>query len=109
MEGSEGLTIYGYSDDLVELEGVVREEIDCFGKDVEITITEPDGDGGVRVRMRYHRVWSAEVSQIGEERIPWPVEIRTADGDREPEYSVFVEIGCPEDVQVGGDLIERES
>ena len=61
------LTIYGGSDDLVELEGIVRDELDT--SDVVITVGWPDGDPskdldpqGVRVRMQYAPDWQDAAS-----------------------------------------------
>ncbi len=116
------ILIYGASDDLVEIEGDVREEIGCYGKSVTIEVGNRDA-GGLVVRMRYapkhttEAVWVAEVRQFAEGvPVPWQVRIRhthrghlgsvgSAAG-----YSVVVEIDCPTGTPVtrGGRSLRRE-
>jgi hypothetical protein len=38
------ITIYGASDDLVEVEGAIREEYDLGGEGTRLRLTAPDGD-----------------------------------------------------------------
>lgn len=99
-----GITIYGASDDLVEVEGSIRREFDCISGDAELIVAS--SDGALRVFMRYENngCWSAAVGQIDEgARIPWPVSIVASEKSR---YSAAVVIDCPLDAQVtiiGGD------
>lgn len=102
------LKIYGASDDLVELEGCVEDEIGCYDKWVEITVgyteAEPGRDTqGVKVIMRYAPkwadagVWTAEVFPLDEGvEIPWPVKIELS----ERKYSAQVVIDCPDGTPV---------
>ena len=70
----KGLKIFGCSDDLVELRGVVDNEIGCFDEDVKLRIgTERKG---LYVTMKFGRnntpTWSMEIEQIDENiPIPW--------------------------------------
>lgn len=97
------LKIYGASDDLVELEGFIRDEVDCYDKPVQIKVGTDDS--GLIITMRYGvlgAVWSAELSQLDEDvPIPWPVTVVTQ-GRREDDvgYSVAVCIDCPDDTPV---------
>jgi hypothetical protein len=90
------LRIYGASDDLVELEGIVDEEIP--GDDVTITVGELGFEGGLTVRALYGRInacWEMAVGLLDEdEPIPWPVTV-THKG-----YTVTVEISCPDGTKV---------
>lgn len=102
------LKIYGASDDLVEIEGHVTDEIGCYDKNVLLTIGWPNEETpqmgrGLYVLMRYspphfnHGCWTAELSPLEEEaEIPWPVSIKL--GRRG--YTVEINIECPDDVPV---------
>lgn len=102
------LKIYGASDDLVEIEGHFSEEIDCYEKDVLITVGWPEAAAGknsqgVFVVMRYapswvkSGVWTAEISPFDEDvEIPWTITVGL--GGRG--YSAEVSIDCPDDVPV---------
>lgn len=72
------LTIYGASDDLVEVEGDIREEFYALTKPLEgatLTLTRYEGEQveGLHVHVRYEDVgcWSVGVSQL-EEGVPLP-------------------------------------
>lgn len=106
------ITIYGASDDLVEIGGHPDgDEIGCYDEDVLIVIG-CGIDGGVAVRMSYVGIsngvesetgfgcWSAQIAQLGEDvAIPWPITIGTK-GRRSDDvgYSVLVSIDAPDGV-----------
>lgn len=60
------IKIYGYSDDLVEIEGsnYEEDEIDCFDKDVEIEFED-----GTKILVGYNKpnmgVWYIEILNLG--------------------------------------------
>lgn len=94
------ITIYGASDDLVEVDGC--KGADEFSPDDKDTwhadLIGPDG-AQMRVFARYerHGCWSVGASQVDEE-VPfpsWPVKVRGAAG-REPRYSAVMEIDAPD-------------
>lgn len=111
------LKIYGASDDLVELEGCVEDEIDCYDKWVQITVGYPEAEHGrasqgVKVIMRYAPkwvnagVWSAEIFPIDEDvEIPWPVKVELS----ERKYSAQVVIDCPEGTPVTWKKIQKNT
>lgn len=99
------LRIYGASDDLVELEGILRDEVNEIDSDkgVPITIGEPR-TGGIRVVAFYaapfggdkgKAVWGFRVEPLDEDvACPWPIRIE-AHG-----YSAHVVVGCPQGTPV---------
>lgn len=108
------LTIYGSSDDLVEIEGHVSDEVNVYDP-VDIIVGWPEAAqareaAGVAVRFEYgpswHSglgVWAATVVQLAEDvLVPWPVRIEqvTRHNDAGRGYSVRVVIECPDDVPV---------
>ena len=94
------LKIYGSSDDLIEVEGHIREEYyvsDPVPTVLQIANTDGDALIVTFVYGRYDNTWSAEVSQVTEDApIPWPVTI-TAEPDS---YTVAVNIDCPDDTTI---------
>lgn len=110
--------IYGASDDLIEIEGGVSEELNRV-RSPQATVTfgrrgtDADAghdDGGVIVKIRYapkwhsDGVWTAEIAQLGDEvPIPWPVSVRHGmrtnyENGRPVQgtgYSVIVRVECP--------------
>lgn len=58
------LKIYGASDDLVEIEGDMEDEIPCYEQDVEILVND-----GTRLRAHYGTggMWRLSVVQTGTE------------------------------------------
>ena len=69
------LKIYGASDDLVEIEGHVVDEIDCYDSNVILTVgwldeKTPQASRGLYVIMRYspshlgNGCWSAELAPL---------------------------------------------
>jgi hypothetical protein len=97
---SDMLKIYGASDDLVEIEGIVSEELGAYDKPRVVTVGDRE-TGGCVVVAEYAvenraGVWSMSVSQIDEDvPIPWPVSIAVEHG-----YSVAVVIDCPSGTKV---------
>lgn len=96
------IRIYGHSDDCIEIEGSVKDEIGAWDKPRAITITDRIGQG-VRVLAQYApgdaAVWRFSVEQLDEDvPVPWPIRITPAHG-----YSVAVEIDCGDDVTVEHD------
>lgn len=110
MEGNSvaTITIYGASDDLVEIEIRGEYERKCFEADAydrgrTVFLTVSDGTG-MRVYAEYSPtdlgggVWMIGVAQLGEDQpIPdWPMKFRTAENGYSPELVIKV----PEDVTV---------
>ncbi len=94
-----GLKIYGASDDLVEIEGDVHEEIGCYETSVELEIGGPDG--GIRVIGEYglgkEAVWRFALEPVAEDvPVPWPV--RADLGGRG--CSLAISIDCPKGTPV---------
>lgn len=103
------IRIYGASDDLVEIEGALKEEVTPHR-----TITIGDDKRGVLVTMRYsakgNGCWRASVDMVGEGVPMFPVTITQAephggsyDGGKlvkNPYYSVMVNVDCPPGTQV---------
>ena len=97
------LRFYGASDDLVEVEGVVREEYNVPASgSLGFRVWQDDGAGtieGCRVKVRYtdQGVWAVEVSHLEEGfALPWSATI-----EHEHPYSVALVLrGVPEDVHI---------
>lgn len=102
------ITIYGESDDLVEVEiidgdGRKRIELDAYDRGQSIYLRLMDGTG-MRVYAEYSPtdlgggVWMIGVAQLGEDQaIPgWPMKYRMAENGYSPELI----IQAPEDVEV---------
>ncbi len=91
------LEIYGSSDDLVELEGMVTDEIGCYDRWAVITVG--NSEGGLIVRGIYgiprqtkEAVWSFAIEPISEDvPIPWPISIELDKNG----YSPRIKIDCP--------------
>lgn len=82
------VSVYGASDDLVELEGGVDDEIGCYEKPVEIEFGHPgpDSDGkGVRLLVEYapggSAVWRIAVEPLDENVEMFPCRIPGLGGD----------------------------
>lgn len=98
------IRIYGASDDLLEIDGDVQEELACFDKEAVVTIQDGNQPRapGVRVIGQYApgkvgaAVWRLGVEPIDEDiPIPWPVSIGMKDG-----YSPIVTVECSANVIV---------
>lgn len=94
-------TIYGASDDLVEIEGPGGDEVGCYNKRVIVTIHAPDKSSGVHVTMAYVDpcVWQATVAQLDED-IPIPPCRVTSRG-----YTAVVEIDAPDGATVSWEVV----
>jgi len=102
------LRIYGASDDLIELEGAVRYEIQCYSGNATIQAKDPETGEGVAVQLILGVVWAPTIQPLPTEdgaEFPWPVQVKTKgqlDDPRIylPDYSVYVEIECGDDVEI---------
>ena len=68
-------TVYGSSDDLVELDGAIRDEISCYDAEVRLTF-----DTGTRLRIEYDAdgIWRiTDATKTG----PAPTIVRCEDRD----------------------------
>lgn len=88
------IKVYGASDDLVEIEGDVRDEIGSTGGGQVII---GDEAGGIRIVAKYAvakgiGVWRLGVEPIDEDvPVPWPVRVEQT----ERGYSLAVIVDCP--------------
>lgn len=89
------IRIYGASDDLVEIEGDIREELGSYDRETVILIGREDA--GVVVRVEYGHgnragVWGVAFEPVDEDvPIPWPVCVEM--GGRG--YSAVAVVDCP--------------
>jgi hypothetical protein len=91
------IRIYGTSDDIVEIDGDVSEELSAYTTPRVITVG--DANGGLCVVVEYAPAhvntggnWRIAVELIGEDvPIPWPVSMEV----RECPYSPTLVIDCP--------------
>lgn len=89
------LTFYGASDDLLECEGAIREEIGCYNSPGIYHLKSAEGEMQVVGYYLDSGVWSLGISQIAED-IPlpaWPVTYAM----HERGYSVQLTITVPDD------------
>ena len=74
------LTIYGASDDLVEIEPMTDglDEIPVIGEPCVLKLTESNGPGGCLITIEYRDgLWQATVGLLDEDVvIPWNIEVR---------------------------------
>ena len=106
-----GLKIYGHSDDLVEIDGDVRDEVDCYDKGVNLVVgraeaIEGKNAEGLRVGMRYGKggCWEARISPIDEDvPCPWPVSVTVE------RYTAVVTIDCPPGTPIAWKKVARKS
>lgn len=106
------ITIYGASDDLVELTGCdAAEEFSAIGGDIVLVVGREEASlgenaSGITVRMHYGThaaggVWEACVSPIDEDApCPWPVRIKISG------YTASVEIDAPRSTPVKARYVE---
>ncbi len=96
------LKIYGCSDDLVEVEGILDEEIGCYDNAVEFTIS--DDNGGIRVLVSYDNFgdgcWSFKVTNLAD-GLPLPFPVRF---ENEHDYSLALVVDCGFDACVDFEL-----
>lgn len=92
------LQFYGASDDLLECEGAIREEIDCFGKPGIYHLKSAEGEMQVVGNYLDSGVWSIGVSQVAEDvpLPPWPVTYTM----HERGYSTLMTILVPDDTSL---------
>lgn len=95
------ITIYGASDDLVEVGGCKgADEFGVPGVEWSAELIAPDGSQmAVYARYEGNGCWSVGASQVDEDIpfAPWPVTIRAAQaGADEPHYSAAMDIDAPE-------------
>jgi hypothetical protein len=89
------LKFYGASDDLLECEGAIREEIGCYNKPGIYHLKSAEGEMQVVGYYLDSGLWSIGISQVAEDTpLPaWPV-IYTM---HERGYSVQLSIVVPDD------------
>jgi hypothetical protein len=97
---AQSLTIYGASDDLVEVDGIERGEIDCWDRRVDFEIGTVDG-GGYRVGMWHdgRLGWQVTLGLLATDDdvpLPWPARVELS----ETGYSLAVIINCPAGTRV---------
>lgn len=94
------LKISGASDDIIDLKGIVNDEVN--GDGANIIVGKPDASEGedafgVRVKMRYAKggIWAATIEPLGDDvKCPWPITVSIEN------YSAVVTIDCPEGTEV---------
>ena len=97
------LYIYGYSDDLIEIEGGMDDEVDTYDRVRSITLLSPEGEG-LKVYAEYApravgaAVWMIGVAPLDEGKdLPnWEMRYLTAANG----YSPKLVIDAPDDVVV---------
>jgi hypothetical protein len=96
------IRIYGHSDDCIEIEGDVDDELGAYDRERCITV---GGEGeGIEVRVSYHGTWRFAVSMIDEDvPCPWSIRIEPKHG-----YSQQVVIDCPPGTPVDFDEKDDE-
>ena len=106
------LRIYGHSDDNVEIEGWLREEIGCYDEPVRIEIGSPMS-GGIAVVAEYaagHRggaTWSIAFAPLDEEvPCPWDVEFDPEGNGKG--YSFGLIVHCPKGTPIRAWVGEKE-
>lgn len=92
------LTFYGASDDLLECEGAIREEIGCYNKPGIYHLKSAEGELQVVGYYLDSGMWSVGISQIAEDTpLPaWPVTYSMY----EHGYSVQLTIVVPDDTSL---------
>ncbi|WP_190264853.1 hypothetical protein [Glutamicibacter nicotianae] len=66
------IIIYGASDDLVEIEGAIREEFDIY--EPSTVVLESPGGEFMRVDIQYRREWEINVGSMTDVLTPsWPI------------------------------------
>jgi hypothetical protein len=76
------LTISGYSDDLIEIDGAINEEFDALRYECDAIITVSDGTA-LRINFDRHGVWRITPIHKGEASL----DIVQAPADAEDDYS----------------------
>jgi hypothetical protein len=94
MSTVDPIIIYGASDDLVEVEGPISAEFDCYGKWAG-KLTSPDGET-LLVSVEYGRKeWEIAVYASSEDGFPsWPIQFtERPDRDSDPAVKIFAPAG----------------
>jgi hypothetical protein len=97
--------MYGYSDDLVEAEGIEGcDEFNAWSDDgiVAARFQVAAAEGQLEIIAVYNNAWGFAVLQTAEEQpLPkWPVFVSQAKNslnENGPHYSTLLEINCPDD------------
>lgn len=100
------LTIYGSSDDLIEMDGIRGATEFCICSDDDIIGSFQVG-GKIRIHAIYDNngCWCFAIGKV-DEGVPlpdWPIRITNAKND----YSTYVEIDVPDDVSLVREHRER--
>lgn len=104
------LSVYGSSDDLIEMEGI--EGADEFNPkgfrdsdDIMASFDVVSGVDGLRIYAIYDGCWSFAVGQTNDSYpLPdWPIRITN-----EHDYSVRLEIDCPDDARVTQNKVPKD-
>ena len=96
------LKIYGHSDDLVEIEGVIQEELDVWGalnRPLYYEIVDENGQG-CKVSVKYNGKWKLDVFPLDGSDVlglvDWDVRLEDAHL-----YSQMIHIyNCPENIKI---------
>lgn len=81
------ITVYGYSDDLVEVEGAITEEFDCVGREGWLLFSD-----GTQLEVSYDGFWNIRRRFEGTSAYE-----RIAATDRDTDYSDRVTLSPTED------------
>jgi hypothetical protein len=101
------ITIYGASDDLVEVDGCEgADEFNVYGEDGKVhwhgDFTGPGATEQLRVHAIYDGCWHFSVGQVDEDvkLPPWPLVIRQGTKSEECDYSAVLLIDAPEQTRL---------
>jgi hypothetical protein len=102
-EGTNMITIYGASDDLVEVDGCEgADEFNVYPKGARAVawqgnLAAPGEAECLRVHLVYDGCWHVGVGQVDEEvsMPPWPLTIRQGVNGAESDYSAVLLIDAP--------------
>lgn len=105
------ITIYGASDDLIEVEGYVSEEFDIYGLGtVDVILTAPDG-ATLTIEVGFCEVntdgWAIVLQSHGDQTPPWPIRFVPRPGANS-EGDPAIQINVPDGTTVGCPLAEQE-
>jgi len=94
------LTIYGHSDDLVEFEGAIRQEFDCYDTPWTGKLIAPDGDG-LLINALYGKngTWMIGAGPLDEDQ-PMPAWPMTLANSADCRYSAALTLEVPDGVTV---------
>jgi len=94
------LKISGHSDDIINLEGIVNDEVNGDGANIIVgkqSASEGEDAFGIKIKMRYVKggVWAATIEPLDDDvKCPWPVSVTIEN------YSAVVAIDCPKGTNV---------